>query len=89
MCSNPALSQYVLTTYHTTFCEMPPPQTFPNLATARKILPSVTPAARVHWYGADLATLTNEINHRPMPLAHLDFIQLQASEFGSAETTTE
>ena len=34
--------------YHTTFCEMPFPHTFPALATARKILPSVTPAARVH-----------------------------------------
>ena len=37
-----------LTTYHTTFCEMPFPHTFPALATARKILPSETPAARVH-----------------------------------------
>ena len=41
-------SQQVLTTYHTTFCEMPFPHTFPFLATARKILPSVTPAATVH-----------------------------------------
>src|SRR6476620_9039833 len=31
-----------------TFCEMPFPHTFPALATARKILPSVTLAARVH-----------------------------------------
>ena len=31
-----------------TFCEMPLPHTFPILATARKILPSLTPAAAVH-----------------------------------------
>ena len=43
-----ALSQHVFTTYHTTFCEIPFPHTFPALATARKILPSVTPAARIH-----------------------------------------
>jgi hypothetical protein len=49
MRSNPALWQQVLTTYQTTFCEMPRPHTFPSLATARKIFPSVTLAARVHW----------------------------------------
>ena len=49
MCSSPAFSQQVLTTYQTTFWEMPRPHTFPRLATARKILPSLTPAARVHW----------------------------------------
>src|SRR6516162_1944963 len=54
MCSKPALSQQVRTTYQTTFCEMPRPHTFPNLATARKILPSLTPAARVHWSSAAL-----------------------------------
>src|ERR1019366_6560323 len=54
MCSKPALSQQVLTTYQTTFCEIPLPHTFPILATARKILPSVTFAARVHWWRAAL-----------------------------------
>ena len=54
MCSNPALSQQLLTTYHTTFCEMPLPQTFPIRATARKILPSLTPAAMVQWSRAAL-----------------------------------
>jgi hypothetical protein len=54
MCSKPAFSQQVLTTYQTTFCEMPLPHTFPSLATARKILPSLTPAARVHWSRAAL-----------------------------------
>ena len=39
--------------------------------------------------GADVTTLTNQINHRPVPLAHLDFIQLQAHQFRSAETATE
>jgi hypothetical protein len=48
ICSKPALSQQVLTTYHSTFCEMPFPHTLPVLATARKILPSLTPAATVH-----------------------------------------
>ena len=48
MCSKPALSQQVLTTYQTTFCEMPFPHTLPILATARKIRPSLTPAAAVH-----------------------------------------
>jgi hypothetical protein len=33
MRSNPALWQQVLTTYQTTFCEMPRPHTFPSLAT--------------------------------------------------------
>jgi len=37
-----ALSQQVLTTYQTAFCEMPLPHTLPSLATARKILPSLT-----------------------------------------------
>ena len=46
--SKPALSQQLLTTYQTTFCERPRPHTFPRLATGRKILPSQTPAARVH-----------------------------------------
>src|SRR5437016_2487811 len=31
MCSKPALSQQVLTTYQTTFCERPLPHTFPRL----------------------------------------------------------
>jgi len=54
MCSKPALSQHVFTTYHTTFCEIPRPHTFPIRATARKILPSVTLAAHVHWSRAAL-----------------------------------
>jgi hypothetical protein len=48
ICSEPALWQQVLTTYHTTFCEVPFPHTFPVLATARKIFPSVTLTAPVH-----------------------------------------
>ena len=48
MCSKPALPQQDRTTYHTTFCEMPVPHTFPVLATPRKILPSVTLAASIH-----------------------------------------
>jgi len=48
MCSKPALPQQDRTTYHTTFCEMPAPHTFPVLATPRKILPSVTLAASIH-----------------------------------------
>ena len=47
ICSKPALWQQILTTYHTTFCEIPFPHTLSVLATARKILPSVTLAASV------------------------------------------
>ena len=43
-----SLSQQVLTTYRTTFCEISLPHTFPSLAAARKIRPSLTPAAAVH-----------------------------------------
>ncbi len=57
MCSKPAFSQQVLTTYQTTFREMPLPHTFPILATARKIVPSLTLAARVHWSIAALTQL--------------------------------
>jgi hypothetical protein len=46
--SGPTFSQPVLTTYQTTFCEVPFPHTFPVLTTARNILPSVTPAALVY-----------------------------------------
>jgi len=38
-------------------------------------------------YGADVATLADQVYHRPVPLAHLDFIQLQAYKFRSAKTT--
>ena len=48
MWSNPTLSQQVLTTYQTTFCERLSPHTFPVLATARNILPPLIPAASVH-----------------------------------------
>jgi len=43
------------------------------------------------WNGhrADVAALADQIYHRPVPLAHLDFIQLQAHEFRSAKTTTK
>ena len=44
---SPAFSQQVLTTYHTTFWERPRPHTFPSLATARKIFPSLTAPHRV------------------------------------------
>jgi hypothetical protein len=32
-------------------------------------------------HDANVATLPNEINHGPVPLAHLDLIQLQAHKF--------
>jgi len=43
------------------------------------------------WNGhrADMAALTDQVYHRPVPLAHLDFIQLQAHKFRSAKTTTK
>lgn len=39
------IRQQPLTTYQTTFCEMPLPHTRPVPATARKMCPSVIPAA--------------------------------------------
>src|SRR5713101_6284968 len=100
MCSKPALSQQVLTTYQTTFCERPLPHTFPRLATARKILPSQTPAARVHCSRAAFTqfgmgtvrmwpTFANQINNGPVSLAHLDVVQLQTDQFRPAKATTE
>src|SRR5208282_2910577 len=39
------------------------------------------------WNGhrADVAALADQVYHRPVPLAHLDFIQLQAHKFRSAK----
>jgi hypothetical protein len=54
MCCSPAFSQQPLTTYQTTFCEMPSPHIFPARATARKIRPSVMPAAVAHSSSAAL-----------------------------------
>ena len=83
------------TTYHTTFCEMPFPHTFPALASSsKKILPSVTLACSYplikrcfdpFWdrHGADVPALADQVYHRPVPLAHLDFIQLQADQLRS------
>jgi hypothetical protein len=39
--------------------------------------------------GADVAALADQIHHCPVPLAHLDLIQLQANQLRSAEATTE
>ena len=54
MCCSPAFSQHVFTTYQTTFCEIPLPQTLPFRPTARKILPWVMQAAAVQWSRATL-----------------------------------
>ena len=40
-------------------------------------------------HGADVAALADQVYHRPVPLAHLDFIQLQAHKFRSAKTATK
>ena len=40
-------------------------------------------------HGADVPALANQVHHCPVPLAHLDFIQLQADKFRSAKTTTK
>jgi hypothetical protein len=39
--------------------------------------------------GANVAALADQIHHCPVPLAHLDFIQLQAHKFRPAKTTTK
>jgi hypothetical protein len=43
------------------------------------------------WNGnrADVATLADQIHHGPVPLTHLDVIQLQAHKFRPAKTTTK
>ena len=99
MCSKPALAQQVLTTYQTTFCERPLPHTFPRPATARKIAltnssgPCPLIESGFHpvrdGHRANVATLADQILHRPVPLTHLDLIQLQADQLGSAKATTE
>jgi len=40
-------------------------------------------------HGVDLSTFADQIHDRPMALAHLDLIQLQANQFRSAEAATE
>src|SRR5713101_1997433 len=40
-------------------------------------------------HGADVAALADQIYHRPVPLAHLDFIQLQSHKFRSAKSATK
>jgi hypothetical protein len=40
-------------------------------------------------YGTDVTTFANEIDHSPVSLAHLDFIQLQAHKFRPAKTTAK
>ena len=40
-------------------------------------------------HGADVATFANQINHGPVPLSHLNFVQIQSHEFRSAETAAE
>jgi hypothetical protein len=38
---------------------------------------------------ADVATLTDQVYHGPVPLTNLDFIQLQANKFRPTKTTTK
>ncbi len=99
MCSKPALSQQLLTTYQTTFCERPLPHTFPRLATARKIFltnpggssplieSGFDPVRK--WHRTNVATFANQIHNRPVSLAHLDVVPLQTDQFRSAKATTE
>src|ERR1700675_576867 len=68
--------QQLLTTYHATFWQIPVPQTFPLLLTARKTRPPVMPAAEIerskacfthcgNSHGANTATLADQIHNRP------------------------
>jgi hypothetical protein len=34
-----------------------------------------------NWHRSNVAALADQVHYRPMPLAHLDFIQLQAHKF--------
>ena len=40
-------------------------------------------------HGADVATLADQIHGCPVTLTHLDLIQLQADQLGSAKATTK
>src|SRR5579864_4085264 len=40
-------------------------------------------------HGPNVATFAEQINHRPVSMAHLDVVQLQANQFRSAKTTTK
>src|SRR5215813_3366036 len=40
-------------------------------------------------HGPDVATFANQIDHGPVPLAHLNVVQLQAHQFRSPKTTTK
>jgi hypothetical protein len=44
---------------------------------------------RPFWNGhrADVATLADQVHHCPVPLTHLDFVQLQPDQLGSAKAT--
>jgi hypothetical protein len=34
-----------------------------------------------NWHRSNVAALADQVHYRPMPLAHLDFIQIQAHKF--------
>src|SRR5689334_3796208 len=100
MCSSPTRLQHCRTTYQTTFSEIPEPQTLPLLATARNIFPFVTPAAEIHsssaclahlrnGNGANVSTLTDQIDYGPVPLAGLNVISLRSGQFRSSQTTAK
>src|SRR6266496_689916 len=99
MHSRPIFSQQVLTTYQTTFCEMPFPHTFHVLATAKYSFlrnsrcPGPLIERRFDPFGngdhPDVPALADQIHYRPVPLADLDFTQLQAHQLRSAKTTTK
>jgi hypothetical protein len=40
-------------------------------------------------HGADVAALADQVYHYPVPLAHLDFIQLQTDQFRPTEAATK
>lgn len=40
-------------------------------------------------HGPNVATFANQINHGPVPLAHLDVVELQANQFRPAKATTK
>jgi hypothetical protein len=75
---------------------MPLPQTFPvrpcygskhpASCNARGSYPEVEGRFRPvrDWHGADVATLTDQVYDRPVPLTDLDIIEFQAHQLGSA-----
>jgi hypothetical protein len=62
-----------------------------SLCDPRRHHPLIERRLNPRWnrHGTNVATLTYQVHDGPMTLAHLDLVQLQADQLGSAKTTTK